>query len=93
MANFFFYNQPGIFILLLTFNTVNYLFRTDGLCRLMHSATLNHIHLIKNPDFNLASKITMDAEGARRLQQTKSLAFGSSGEHSSLVLSSGTTYG
>jgi ethanolamine utilization microcompartment shell protein EutS len=44
----------------------------------MHSATLNHIHLINNPDINLASKITLDEAGARRLMQIKFLAFGRS---------------
>lgn len=46
----------------------------------MHSATLNHIRLIKNPKFNLTSKITMDEDGAQRLQQLKFLAFRSSGK-------------
>jgi hypothetical protein len=46
----------------------------------MHFATLNHIHLIKTPDFDLAAQITLDEEGARRLWQIKTLAFGSSGK-------------
>ena len=47
----------------------------------MHFATLNHIHLIQNPDFDLAGEITLDENGARRLMQIKSLAFGPSGKH------------
>lgn len=46
----------------------------------MHFATLNHIHLTKTPDFDLASQITFDENGARRLWQIKALAFESSGK-------------
>lgn len=46
----------------------------------MHFATLNHIHLTKTPDFDLASQITFGEKGARRLRQIKALAFGSSGK-------------
>jgi hypothetical protein len=45
----------------------------------MHFATLNHIHLTKTPDFDLAAQITLDEKGARRLWQIKALAFESSG--------------
>jgi hypothetical protein len=46
----------------------------------MHFATLNHIHLTKTPDFDLASQITFGENGARRLWQIKALAFESSGK-------------
>jgi len=46
----------------------------------MYFATLNHIHLIKTPDFDFAGEITMDEDGARRLQQISALAFGPSGK-------------
>jgi hypothetical protein len=46
----------------------------------MHFATLNHIHLITIPDFDLASQITFDENGVRRLWQIKDLAFESSGK-------------
>jgi hypothetical protein len=46
----------------------------------MHFATLNHIHLTKTPDFDLASQITFDEDGARRLWQIEALAFESSGK-------------
>ena len=46
----------------------------------MHSAALNHVNLIKNPNFSLTREIAMDEDGGRRLQQLKFLAFGSSGK-------------
>ncbi|KAL9100393.1 MAG: hypothetical protein Q9163_004236 [Psora crenata] len=49
------------------------------LCRLMYFTTLNHIHLIKTPEFDIAGEITLDENGARRLQQIKALAFGPAG--------------
>jgi len=55
----------------------------------MHFATLNYIHLIKTPDFDLAGEITMDGDGARRLQQIRALAFGPSGKRY-LILFVGT---
>lgn len=67
------YSVPNI-------TAASHLIRTNDLCRLMHFATLNHIHLTKAPDFDLASKITLDEDGARRLHQVKLLAFGPSGE-------------
>ena len=46
----------------------------------MHFATLNHIHLTKTPDFDLASQITFDENGARRLWEIQALAFEPSGK-------------
>ena len=46
----------------------------------MHFATLNHIHITQNPDFDLASQVTFDKMGARRLWQIQALAFESSGK-------------
>ncbi|KIW69880.1 hypothetical protein PV04_02199 [Phialophora macrospora] len=57
----------------------SHLFSTHDLCRLMHSATLNHIDLVRNPDFDLAAEITLDGNGYQRLRRIKSLAFESSG--------------
>jgi len=52
----------------------------------MHFAALNHIHLNQNPDFDLSNKITLDEDGFRRLQQTRRLAFGSSGTYNVISL-------
>lgn len=67
------------------FAIVSHLFRTNDLCRLMHFATLNHIRLIQNPDFDLAAEITLDEDGAKRLMLIKSLVFESSGKHYFIV--------
>ena len=61
-------------------NKVCQLFRPDALCRLMYSSTLNQIHLVKNPDFDLGGVITMDEKGAKRLRATRAIAFGSAGK-------------
>ena len=53
----------------------------------MHFATLNHVHIMRNPDFNIAAEITFDQKGAVRLQLLKMLAFGPAGETCSDLLS------
>ena len=46
----------------------------------MHFAALNHLHLTETPDFDLASQISFDENGARRLWQIEALAFKSPGK-------------
>jgi hypothetical protein len=41
---------------------------------------MNHIHLSKIPDFDLAGQITFDEKGARRLGQITTLTFDFSGK-------------
>lgn len=55
----------------------------------MYFATLNHIHLTKTPDFDLAAEISLDLKGARSLHQIKALAFGSAGEPRSVTVYTG----
>lgn len=54
----------------------------------MHFATLNHLHITKIQDFDLAGEITLDEKGARRLGQIKALAFGPSGKRFTVAFSS-----
>ena len=68
--------------------TVNHLIPANDLRRLVHFATLNHLHIARIRDFDLAGEITLDASGARRLQQIKTVAFGPAGKHSLIILSS-----
>lgn len=46
----------------------------------MFFATMNHIHLTQTPDFDIGAEISLDENGARRLAQIKTLAFGPAGE-------------
>src|SRR6266536_345925 len=68
--------------------TASHLIPTNDLCRLMYFATLNHLHITKIRDFDLAGEITLDENGARRLRQIKALAFGPSGKRFMIILSS-----
>ncbi|KAK2764586.1 hypothetical protein FQN54_009281 [Arachnomyces sp. PD_36] len=56
------------------------IFRTKkDLCRQMYFATINQVHLIKTPEFDLKGEIRLTAEGARRLLSTMKIAFSPSG--------------
>jgi hypothetical protein len=46
----------------------------------MYFATMNHVHISRIRDFELAGEITLDENGAKRLGQIKAVAFGASGK-------------
>jgi hypothetical protein len=54
----------------------------------MHFATLNHLHITKIQDFDVAGEITLDEKGARRLGQIMAVAFGPSGKRFTVTFSS-----
>jgi len=56
------------------------LIRPERFRRLMHDATIVHVRLIKNPDFNLAREITLDEVGAKLYSQRKMFAFETAGK-------------
>lgn len=55
----------------------------------MYFANLNHVHITKSPEFDVAREISLDENGARHLQQIKALAFGPAGEPRSDFVSNG----
>jgi hypothetical protein len=65
--------------------TASHLIPTNRLCRLMHFATLNDLHMAETRDFDLAGEIS---PGARRLRQIKTLVFGTLGKRLVVALSS-----
>jgi len=54
---------------------------TTVLCRLMWHSTLKHISMIKNPDINFDTTITMDREGVRLMNLQRHIFFGPPGEN------------
>jgi hypothetical protein len=65
------------------FSIVCQLFRTKDLGRMMYSATINQVHITKNPDFSLKADITFDEKGVRLFGLVKHLTFGHAGKFSS----------
>ena len=55
------------------------LIHSQDIARLMHSATHNYIHLVRHPDFDLYAYKTFDMLGLARFEQSKTVAFNSSG--------------
>jgi hypothetical protein len=47
----------------------------------MWHSTLKHISMIKNPDINFDTKITMDREGVRLMNLQRHIFFGPPGEN------------
>jgi len=47
----------------------------------MYFATINHVHISKIRDFELAGEITLDENGAKRLGEIRAIAFGRSGKN------------